>query len=260
MSGNSNGISFIVRAHNEERHLERCITSLDRLTIPFEVNVLLHRCTDNSRQIVERLAATRSNVFIYEYDKEVSRAGYETLVTPALHPNSFISYAAYAFSTGHYKWKFRWDADFAASDGLIDFLNTFDIDTDQDVCYRIPCLLGESGIMNAELYLSNCLQGVTKQLFWEVYVFAHNNTEIVLNEECLIESITNENVKPYWLNRTPWFVNDQELFDKYQRLVDVIGPEPAGLARASNHECDPYFHKLYSNEQLLASYGIQFTA
>jgi glycosyltransferase involved in cell wall biosynthesis len=50
------GISFIVRARNEEKNLEKCVRSLFTLTIPYEINIILNSCTDRSEEIAKKLA------------------------------------------------------------------------------------------------------------------------------------------------------------------------------------------------------------
>ena len=50
------GISFIIKVRNEETTLEQCIRSLFPLTVPHEIIVILHCCTDRSKEIAETLA------------------------------------------------------------------------------------------------------------------------------------------------------------------------------------------------------------
>jgi glycosyltransferase involved in cell wall biosynthesis len=86
------GISFIIRARNEEATLEESIRSLLEVTVPKEIIVILHLCTDSSQAIATRLASENSCIRVYTYDVEISRAGYETLATDTNSPHSLMTY------------------------------------------------------------------------------------------------------------------------------------------------------------------------
>ena len=78
------GISFILRARNEEAYLTQSLTSLLSLTIPHEIVIILHKCTDQSKDIALDAQAKGGQIRIYETDHSLSKAGYETLATPAV--------------------------------------------------------------------------------------------------------------------------------------------------------------------------------
>ena len=241
------GITFVVRCRNEEDTLEKSLMSLSELKIPYEINIFLHLCTDRSREIAERLKS-HLNINIFEYDKEVSRAGYETYITPEEHENSFVVYSRYCFSKSNFDWIFRWDSDFFATPELIDFLNKIDFNSNQKIRYKIPCRLGDNGPINGEIYLSNCFAGVKKYMFWELYLHYSDSIEIDLTPVCRIDSVGINKVKEYWKN-TPWFFGkDKTLQDAYVDLVSKWGEEPVGMARASNPECDKYINLALNNK------------
>jgi glycosyltransferase involved in cell wall biosynthesis len=249
------GISFIVRCHNEEATIRECITSLRTLKIPYEIVVILHRCTDNSESIVRSLANT-SPISILRYDAAVSRAGYETLVTPANHPHSLITYYNYCFDHALYNFTMKWDADFEATPALVRALNGLNVYTDRPVVCRISCRLGESGILNREPYLSNCTKEYIKNIFWEVPSYSAAPYYWDLHGEIL--SVSNTVLKDYW-NNVPWFATqDILLFYKYNQVIALCGPEPVGMARASNPECDGPFHRVRASEEVLRKQGILF--
>ena len=118
------GISFMCRARNEEGTLEKSIRSLFNLTVPYEINIILHRCTDNSENIARSLAKENPNINVIIYDNHISRAGYETLATDENSENSIVTYYNYCLKQSKFPWSFKWDADFLASTGLIDYLNS----------------------------------------------------------------------------------------------------------------------------------------
>ena len=224
----------MVRARNEARTLSNSLKSLTALNVPFEIVVVLHLCSDNSKDILSELLHILP-IKIFEYNLEVSRAGYETYITPENHNNSFITFTKFCFSKAIYNYKFRWDADFFATPELITFLNNLDLQTKEDIAYKIPCELGDTGIRNEEIYLSNCLTDIKKYLFWEIYLYKNNCKVVNLSNICSIKSVSYNNLKDYWKIKKPWFIeSDTPLTIKYNNLVKKWGPEPTGMARASN--------------------------
>jgi cellulose synthase/poly-beta-1,6-N-acetylglucosamine synthase-like glycosyltransferase len=119
------GVSFMVRARDEEQTLEACVRSLLPLRIPMEIVVVLHRCTDGSAGIVEGLAREDERIRVYEYHEELSRAGYETLATSAGSRHSIVAYDNWCFAKTRLPWVFKWDADFVCTDELRAFLDDF---------------------------------------------------------------------------------------------------------------------------------------
>lgn len=237
---NMTGISFVVRARNESQNLVKSIESLSGLQIPHEINVVLHRCTDDSKQVLQKLQQQNPNIHIFENETHVSRAGYETYITPAHHPNSLTTYSKFCFDTANYNWIFRWDADFFATPALVEFLNQLDLQHTPLTKYKIPCKLGDE-IFNTEIYLSNCLVGIGKHMFWETYLHDGAALEVTLQPPCIINSVSLDNLKSYWQQTMPWFVGvDDALTTAYNKLVSSWGPEPHGMARASNSQSDAY--------------------
>ena len=160
----SSGISFIVRVRNEEKTLEESILSLFNLTIPHEINIILHCCTDNSENIARKLSKQNNNINIFIYDKKLSRAGYETLATDSTSAHSIVKYTNYCFSTGKYSWKFKWDADFTASHELIHFLNSKDW-VQEDAYYVINYKM--KTLTSGEMYLLSSNIYFKKYIWWE---------------------------------------------------------------------------------------------
>lgn len=243
------GISFIVRARNEAENLFKCLNSLNTLNIPFEILVFLHLCNDNSKEILHKLLPLLP-IKIFEYDIEVSRAGYETFVTPEAHINSFITYSKFCFGKAAYNYKFRWDADFFATPELIEFLNNINLQSSENLAYKIPCDLGDTGIRNEEIYLSNCLIDIKKYLFWENYIYSNDCKVVDLKDICSIKSLSYKHVKEYWKIKEPWFLNNDTILTvKYNNLIKDWGSEPIGMARASNPEADYYIKLALDNIQ-----------
>ena len=102
----------------------------------------------------------------------------------------------------------------------------------------------------------------SKHIFWEINrsIFTGNVKEEIFSETINHVDELGNDVKDYW-RESPWF----EQFDgeearhtlrKYRRLVDLLGPEPAGMARGSNPVCDRYVHAVRARERELREYGI----
>lgn len=251
------GISFIIRCRNEEAYLEKSLESLKGITIPYEILVIFHFCTDRSREIVERFKAAGYPIKTFEYTQEISRSGFETLITPAAHPASTMTYYDFCFGKANYNWLVKWDADFVATAEFTRRINSLKPDYSAPTRVRIGVQLAE-GIVNKEDYLYNCLTGFGKYVFWEAPLFASDARQVG-NGEPLIDSIPPTVLKQYW-KKEPWFLRkdsyDRDLADKYQQLVDMLGPEPAGMARASNPACDAMYWKVLQNKNALQQLDI----
>ncbi len=247
------GVSFVLRARNEDRYIADALASLETLMIPFEVIVILHRCTDNTRSILSNFSYLPIKVITSE--QMLSRAGFETLITPADDPHSLVNFYNMCFSQAKMKFMMKFDADFRLSEDLLNFFNfKLDFQSDKPVCYQIPCRLSRT-VVNTEIYLFNSLLGYTKSCFWEYPKFDSLSSTIRLQEEIL--SIPPNVLKTYWKQAPWWEVEQNEEFrSKYKQLVNIVGTEPVGMARASNVECDQPFNKVRNCQHQLASIGI----
>lgn len=246
----SEGISFIVRIRDEEETLYESIKSLSSLKIPHEIILILHLCTDNSPQIAKNLAIENANVRVIYYDKEVSRAGYETLATDVDSDHSFVKYMNWCIKKARYPWIFKWDADFSLSDPLLHFLNENTWEN-KNIDYKITHKNEECS--GKEYYLLSGLIKYVKHIFWEAPLMKINHVEIPLNEDIYIKHISSlKKLKSYW-NEKPWYEkeNSEEVVivkNRIKQLNDDFGKEPLGMARACNAECDKYNFNIFYNK------------
>ena len=248
------GISFIIRARNEEQTLPMALDTLKSLIVPYEIVLILHKCTDRSKHIAEQRIQDGMPIRIIEDNRHLSRAGYETLVTPASHTASLVHFYQCCFSNAKYTWIFKWDADFQATPELIQFLNyKLDLQCKQKIHYRIPCLLGTH--VNAEIYLSNSLLTFSKHIFWETQIWDHISKEHLIKEYIL--SLPVNTIKPYW-DEPPWFINgvDPEIEKKWIFLNYAFGSEGKAAARASSKELNEDL--LYESREYLETHDIYF--
>jgi hypothetical protein len=243
------GISFILRARNEEAYLAQSLESLLGLTVPHEIVVILHKCTDQSKNIALSAQAKGQPIRIYETDHNLSKAGYETLATPASYNESLASFYSKCFSLGQYNWLMKWDADFVASPELLEFLNSeLVLDQVAPLRYLIPCQMSED-VINKETYLFNCLVGYKKYIFWETPAFVGGSE--IKDISARIFTIPHTVLKEYW-KEPAWFIGkDTFLDDRYKKIVELCGPEPVGASRAQCKDCEgPYFNVLQKKVEL----------
>lgn len=254
MNGSSSveeiGISFVIRARNEEVTLEKCIRSLFALTIPYEIVVVLHLCTDRSKEIVEALQRENERIRIYEFDVEVSKPGYETLATDADSVHSFVRYSTWCIKQAKRPGIFRWDADFVASEGLLTFLNG---QTWERRYARYLIETRNSTYSHRELYLICHLTHFIKYLFWENPHFLQyvGSSPDDLPDDAYIDHVSEvSEVKQFW-KRVPWYETEDSdeartVKDRIARLTADFGEEPHAMARAGYKACDPIQNAILS--------------
>jgi glycosyltransferase involved in cell wall biosynthesis len=248
---NTGGISFIVKIRNEEAVLEQSIRSLSTIKVPHEIILILHRCTDRSRDISERLARENSHIRILTYEHAISRPGYENLATDSDSQHSLVRYYNWCLSQAQFPWKFKWDADFVATPPLVDFLNQHPW---EECNMRLSIVAKNGSSENREYYFSCCIRGYHKHIMWEHPSYENEDAIISrhLDSSVYIDHVSElTELKSYW-NEPPWFeTEDSEeakiVKERIQKLTDEFGPEPRGMARASNPECDPIFKAIMSS-------------
>lgn len=252
------GVSFIVRARNEADALFRNLLSLRALSIPHEILVVLHRCTDCSEEVVNTWRKQGSPVTAYIDNTPVSRAGYETLITPQNSPHSFSSFTQRAFERANYNWLIRWDADFEATQFFRDFVNdSLSLGLKDPYSYQLGCAMGETCVCHEE-YMTNTFLGCKKYLCWEIYEQELPRTTARLPYVC-IKTVPPTLLKEYW-NESPWFLQpdtyNEELAKKYEKLVSICGPEPPGFARSNGPNFEQHFAVLQQKLPELIQQGV----
>ena len=238
------GISFVIRVRNEEATLEQCIRSLFPVAIPHEIIVILHCCTDRSKEIAETLAKENSKILIHEYSVEISKAGYETLATDFDSHHSFIRYCNWCFAKAKYLWKCKWDADFKMTPELLTYINS---NKELWKKYSKIIQIGAKNSTSVEIgnYFTSCKVSYVKHMFWEVpyHEFYPDQFEKYVLKDIFIEHCSElNNMKQYWL-RIPWYETEDSaearlVKSRIEQLVKDFGPEPVGLARSMNPACE----------------------
>lgn len=240
------GVSFLIRARDEEKTIGQSIESLLALTIPHEIIIVLHLCTDRSEEIVSAFSEANDQIKVYTYEHEISRAGYQTLATDKASKHHLVTYSNWCFDKANYPWIFKWDADFIATNDLITFLNERDW-VKEKKAYRICAK--NSTHCNKEPYLMSGVIGYSKYIFWEVMTFSHGTEFNEVPDNVYIEHSSElDDIKSYW-NKDPWYLTSDKaeaslVISRMESLEQEFGPEPVGMARASNPECDTLFFKI----------------
>lgn len=239
-SEKKNGISFIVKALNEENTIGNSISSLFQVNVPNEVIVILNRCTDNSEKITLELQQKNPNIQIYYYNYKLSRPGYETLATDINSNHSIIKYYNWALSKANYKWTVKWDADFIMTNEFANWINMQNFWNETNQVIKI----GAKNDYHEEVYeyFSSSLEYYQKFVFYENAV--HRiipSTHIVHNLVGKYHIIHDSNkIKKYWYEKS-WFIeesNEEALIvqDRINKLNEEFGEETIGLARSGINE------------------------
>ncbi len=262
------GISFIVRIRNEENVLEQSIRSLFSIKVPHEILLILHLCTDKSKQIAESLSKENKNIRILEYNTPISRPGYETLCTDTKSDHSIGTYYTWCYDQSVYPWKSKWDADFIATNELIDYINGSSWWEDSTQSHELFFnAVSPSGVKNTERYITSGTYTFSKYYFWEMIELKQPVLALYPGVDIIHQSELSDK-KKYW-NDVPWFLDMNYLnnhpehhqealtvFRRYLKVVEICGPEPNAHARAMNPEDEVVFFKVKDNIDKLKEFGI----
>ena len=244
----ADGITFLVRVHDEEATLERSITSLLSLLFSYEILILLNMCTDASAAIAARLASAHpQHIRIYHYNHTLSRPGYETLATDFESLHSFPGFLNWGMRLPRqYKWVAKWDADFIMTPPLRDALHAEDRAGRWGMEHQILQLAArsEDGSIEYGDYFSSCFDYYRKDLFWETPVFRFDPQKHVrlqwTHPHLFIEHASSVNrIKPYW-GRPGWYATEPDASTPEAALVRArllelerdFGMMPMGMGRA----------------------------
>jgi len=245
----------MLRCRNEEQYLQQSLESLKQIKAPHEIIIILHLCTDGSEKIAIEMSKTMP-IKIYKYNIEISRAGYQTLITPANNPHSLSTYYNWCYKKCTMNWLFKWDADMKCSNKLANFLNSININEQNLIQYRISCYDKTTNHCNYEPYLSNAITKYTKHIFWEIPSFTNSTKCIELDKEIQIINMNPPKViKKYW-KKNKWFKNDKHFMKKYNLLTNLYGIESCAMARSFTTNSDNIYLQIKNDEKMLNKNGI----
>lgn len=235
------GISFLVKSCDEPTLIES-VTSLKDIHVPHEIVVIVHHCMGVRNQTsfdqAMRLHGIQ-NLSIYEYSTQISRPGYETLVTDPHSEHSLIRYFNWALEKTRHKWVVKWDADFLMTPALAAWIQThLSLWSRTNEVVVLEAKNEHASEINP--YFSSCITHYVKDIFYEmahqqIIPTTHVQHNLVGSEVFIYHKSDPRIIKPYWLAQ-PWFEKEEseEAARVRARLATVIkrfGPFP-GFARS----------------------------
>lgn len=234
------GISFIMRAKNEERTIGLALDSLRQLKIPYEVNVVLNQCEDETEQEVNTREDGGQNINIYHYPFQLGKTGLENVCTPVTSVHSTIWLLNWILMKGEFEYTFRWDADFIMTGALADELEDF-LKGDNHLA-NISAIFSDTGKANTEPYLwsNSMIPRYARYSLWHITRFGDNVHSTTTLQGKIIHDSPLKEIKSYW-NTRPWWELDSEEHkelknsakEKYENLKKVIGDDCTTSGRAS---------------------------
>jgi hypothetical protein len=252
------GITFYIRAHNEENTIAESIQSLHEhlqpRNVPYDIVVIANAITDFT--VEKARDALREDDKIVHYTIQVAKPGLENAVTPPNSAHSFVWFTQFALQQcKRYSHAFRWDADFLMTPALADalqreFASPYNVPND---FYSIRAWHRESGKSQREYYLiavRTRLRYVLSRM-WETWWIPckrpHKAT--LAGDEC-IEHVSNLIVAKSYQTMTPWWSKSwaqhsfgsekwfRDMIAEYEQLHAKLPPTVPTYARSHCNETD----------------------
>ena len=116
---------------------------------------------------------------------------------------------------------------------------------------HISVVAKNSTSSNLENYLCGGPRVFTKHVFWENNQYSPGAEHWHFSDDMCIEHASElSTLKTYW-TEPPWYLTETSeeattVKNRIERLTADFGPEPPGLARASNPACDAIFKAIVS--------------
>ncbi len=235
------GISFIMRAKNEKSTVGLALDSLKQLNVPYEVNLVLNQCTDETEYEASIRAKNGQCINIHHYPFQLGKTGLENLCTPVTSVHSTIWLLNWILMKGHYEYTFRWDSDFIMTSALAQDVETA-INEKQDLA-NIGAIFSDTCKANTEPYLwrNDLYPRYIRYSLWHLTHFAKNIIKSITLDGKIIHDSPLKIKKNYW-GTEPWWEKEEreEIQDlakkskeKYALLKKQIGGDCTTSARAS---------------------------
>jgi hypothetical protein len=221
------------------------LDSLKQLNVPYEVNLVLNQCTDNTkREAQQRLDGY--TIKIHDYPFQLGKTGLENQCTPVTSVHSTIWMLNWILMKGNYEYTFRWDSDFIMTSALAQDIEKFV--TDKGSIANISAIFSDTGKANTEPYLwsNELIPRYTRYSLWHLTRFAHVPDKAVTLNGKIIHDSPLTSKKEYWETK-PWWKNEdrvetQDLVkksqEKYEQLRKQIGGDCTTKGRASCPESE----------------------
>lgn len=124
--GLKNGVSFVIRAKNEELNVLNCLESI--VDIADEIIFVDHQSTDNTYQLAFNFSKKFDNIKVFKYEREIPKAGENYQENIKVINNTISNYYNFCLSKVTKNSIIKWDADFIANrENLIDMIESKNI-------------------------------------------------------------------------------------------------------------------------------------
>lgn len=236
------GISFLVRAKNEEGTIGMAIDSLKQLDFPHEINIVLNQCQDSTEEIIAQRKYNKQTINVYKYPFQLGKTGLENQCTPVNSVHSTIWMLNWMMMKGNLEYTFRWDADFIMTSQLALELKEIVEEQTCDMA-NISAIFSDTGKPNVEPYLwsNSLIPRYTRYSLWHTTQFGKEARNVQnLSGRVIHDSPLSEH-KSYW-NTDPWWENDdheeteemrEKISEKYNFLKQQLGDDCTTKGRAS---------------------------
>lgn len=123
----NHGLSFLIRAKNEELMVAQCLQSV--ADIADEIIFVDNNSTDKTFEIATLLANKYSNIFVYQYNIDVPRAGkHHEIAVEEKSLNTLATYYNWSLSKATKFNVIKWDCDFIPlKENLIKMINKYNL-------------------------------------------------------------------------------------------------------------------------------------
>lgn len=247
------GISFIVRAKNEQDTIGLALDSLKQLKIPYEVNLVLNQCDDGTEHEANFRRVNKQNINIYRYPFQLGKTGLENACTPVTSVHSTIWMLNWILMRGTYEYTFRWDSDFIMTGALAKELEEF-LGQNRYNLANISAVFSDTDKSNTEPYLwsNNLVPRYARYSLWHIARFGDNVVNATTLQGKIIHDSPLKETKEYWTAEPWWEVDTREetqklrssAKEKYERLKKLIGNDCTTHGRASCPESEELARRL----------------
>ena len=158
--GYKKGVSFIIRARNEEVNVSACLESISN--IADEIIFVDHLSTDNTYKIAFELSKKHSNIKVFKYKSEVPRPGDNYNKNISVIGNSISNYYNFCLTKATKYNVIKWDADFLPNtENLINMIDSLDLKNRKDKFSL--WFTGET------MFIDNGLSYINKNSYYDEY-------------------------------------------------------------------------------------------
>lgn len=260
------GITFMLRAKNEEEKIQTAITSIHeqlRQKIKYNVVMIDNGSTDDTAALAKAVLRADNDVFV-SYPAQVAKAGLETYVTPCNSVHSLPWFYQFCLQQcTKYSHVFKWDADFLMEPHLADYLVSEFTKPDGALPadrYEIHARNVGEDTYGCESYLMSIRLGYRyyRHFLWESWAystvfFSPVNVKVPHEDAHIVHDSELVHVKSY-LKLPPWWETEpiesvkqmpfvQKAQQDYAHWCSVVG-ENQKFCRSMDPACDPLMRLL----------------